>query len=104
MPRIPKPLNEGEETFALQCQCRKLFPEREYEFCPGRKWRFDFAFPLQRVAVEIEGGVHRIKSRFKSDIEKYNTGTLMGWKILRYTPAMIKTGRPLEVIENLIRS
>ena len=28
----------------------------EYRFHPGRDWRFDFAIPSRRVAVEVEGG------------------------------------------------
>ena len=32
-------------------------PELEYRFHPFRKWRFDFAWPEQKVAVEMEGGV-----------------------------------------------
>ena len=76
--------------------------QEEYRFHEVRQWKFDFAFPAKKVAVEIEGGVHRIKGRFQRDIEKYNTATLMGWKVLRYTPAMIKTGKPLAAIEDLI--
>lgn len=102
MGKIPKALNVAEETFSLQCRCRKLCPEREYEFCPGRKWRFDFAWPIERIAVEIEGGVHRIKDRFHRDIEKYNTAALMGWRVLRYTPKMIDEAKALEDIESLV--
>ena len=28
----------------------------EYRFHSGRDWRFDFAIPSRRVAVEVEGG------------------------------------------------
>ena len=28
----------------------------EYRFHPSRDWRFDFAIPSRRVAVEVEGG------------------------------------------------
>jgi len=31
-------------------------PEREYRFHSTRKWRVDFAFVQDRVAVELEGG------------------------------------------------
>lgn len=46
------------EKFASQIEGRKLAaPEREYYFAKsiGRRWRFDFAWPAQRLAVEIEG-------------------------------------------------
>lgn len=29
----------------------------EYRFHPTRKWRFDFAIPHIKVAIEIEGGL-----------------------------------------------
>jgi len=31
-------------------------PEQEYRFAPERKWAFDFCWPPQRIALEIEGG------------------------------------------------
>ena len=30
--------------------------EREFKFHPTRKWRFDYAFPDRKIAIEIEGG------------------------------------------------
>ena len=32
-------------------------PEEEYTFHPTRKWRFDFAYPDIKLAIEIEGSV-----------------------------------------------
>lgn len=29
----------------------------EHRFHPVRKWRFDAAFPVRKIAVEIDGGV-----------------------------------------------
>lgn len=66
-------------------------PETEYKFCPDRKWRFDYAFPKQKIAVEQEGGAwsqgrHTRGSGFIKDMEKYNKAVLLGWRVLRYTP------------------
>jgi len=63
----------------------------EYRFAPPRKWRFDFANPQRQIAIEIEGGVytrgrHTRPTGFLRDIEKYNTATLQGWRVLRCTP------------------
>lgn len=33
-------------------------PEREYRFHDQRRWRFDYAFIDQRVAIELEGGIY----------------------------------------------
>jgi len=66
-------------------------PEREYRFDPERRWRFDFAWPGLKVAVEIEGGVwirgrHVRPAGYLGDLEKYNRAVVLGWRVLRYAP------------------
>jgi very-short-patch-repair endonuclease len=68
-----------------------MIPRKEYKFCPTRRWRFDYAFVEEKIALEIEGGVwaygrHNRASGYIKDMEKYNCATVMGWKVLRYTP------------------
>jgi very-short-patch-repair endonuclease len=70
-------------------------PEREYRFHPVRRWRFDYAWKQQQLAVEIEGGTwqggrHSRGAGYQQDAEKGNTALSMGWKLLRYTPGMLK--------------
>ena len=70
-------------------------PEREYRFDMERKWRFDFAWPTQKVALEVEGGVwsggrHVRGSGYSKDIEKYNAATTQGWKVIRVTSKMLQ--------------
>ncbi|EPP5336614.1 hypothetical protein ACUSRM_000689 [Vibrio alginolyticus] len=31
-------------------------PMSEYRFHETRRWRFDFAYPDQQLAIEVEGG------------------------------------------------
>lgn len=62
--------------------------EEQYRFHPKRRWLFDFAFPEDKVAIEIEGGIfvrgrHVSPSGFVKDCEKYNAATSMGWRVLR---------------------
>lgn len=57
---------------------------REYRFHPERKWRFDFAFPSQRLAVEVDGKRHRSYAGIRSDCEKLNEAARMGWRVLRF--------------------
>lgn len=58
---------------------------REYRFHPTRKWRFDFAIPELKLAVEIEGrGRHQTVDGFRKDCEKYNAALLLGWRVLRF--------------------
>lgn len=72
-------------------------PEREYRFHAKRKWRFDFAWPDRKLAVEIEGGTwkksrHTSASGFHGDCEKYNAAALDGWTVLRFDAVMVNNG------------
>lgn len=57
---------------------------REYQFDPERRWRFDFAFPSQRLAVEVDGARHRTHRGQSSDCEKGNAAVLAGWRVLHF--------------------
>lgn len=77
-------------------------PVREYRFAPPRRWRFDFAYPKRKIAVEIEGGAwtggaHTRGKHFESDCEKYNTAVVMGWRVFRFTGGMVESGNLTEV-------
>lgn len=66
-------------------------PVTEHRFHHERKWRFDYAWPDARVALEVEGGVwtggrHTSSAGFLKDIEKYNAAARLGWRVLRCTP------------------
>ena len=66
--------------------------EKEYKFHPTRKFRFDYAFPRIKLAVEFEGGIwvqgrHTKGAGYAKDCFKYNSAADLGWTVLRYTPA-----------------
>lgn len=87
----------------LHTQCVK-----EYRFHPVRQWRFDYALPMQKVALEVEGGVwtqgrHTRPQGFLGDIEKYNTATVMGWRVVRCVPDDLMTGKTIDMLHALIR-
>lgn len=72
-------------------------PEKEYRFHPTRKWRFDYAWPKHKVAVEIEGGIwtsgrHTRAGGFLADMEKYNEAGKAGYRVFRFTPTQLKKG------------
>jgi hypothetical protein len=98
-----------EETLALQVKVLGLpVPEIEYVFAPPRKWRADFAWPLYRLLVEVEGGIfqggrHTTGAGFEADCSKYNEATLRGNRLLRFTPSMIRSGEALNTIERAIK-
>lgn len=79
-------------------------PISEHRFHPNRKWRIDFAFVDNKLAVEIEGGVwtkgrHTRSSGFLKDMEKYNALTELGWKLLRYQPNKINFNQIKKCLE-----
>lgn len=73
-------------------------PQSEFKFHPTRKWRFDYAWPDKKIALEIEGGIwtggrhSRGGIGFLKDMEKYNAAGKLGWRIFRYTPTEFKEG------------
>lgn len=91
-----------EQEFEAQLREARLIHVRELVFAPPRKWRFDFAFPAEKIALEIDGAVHRIKSRFNSDREKGNAALMLGWSVLHVTPAQVRSGEALALLCKLI--
>ena len=80
---------------------------REHEYAEGRKLRADFAWPEERLLVEVVGGIytgqaHGSVSGILKDIDRLNEATLNGWRLLRVTPKMIKTGEALELVEKAL--
>jgi len=107
---IPKPLSRGEEDFMLHCLADKLpAPDREHRFLEGRKFRFDFAWPKFKIAVEIEGGTrqngrHQRHDGFTADCRKYNLASLHGWKVFRFTSEQVKSGEAIDTMLTMMRS
>ena len=73
-------------------------PTTELMFHPKRKWRFDYAWEEQKLALEVHGGIHsggrHTRGRgFVEDRAKMNEATLLGWTVLEVTPEHIKSGQ-----------
>jgi very-short-patch-repair endonuclease len=73
------------------CNEHAVILEEEYQFNPERKWRFDWAIPSLKIAIEYEGGIFMEKSGHTSargmtkDADKYNSAQALGWIVLRFT-------------------
>ncbi len=97
-----------EAELALQIRAAKMpEPVREYKFHPTRKWRFDFCWPGQRVAVEVNGGIwtngrHNRGAGMESDSDKRTEATMLGWKVLDFTARTIRSGRAIQYLEKLL--
>lgn len=115
-----------EETLLFHLRAYKLpVPEREYRFaaeaCGGtgrgvkarlkaaglKDWRFDFAYPEQQLAIEVEGGGwtggrHTRGAGFAEDLRKYDAAMRLGWVVYRVDGALIRTGQAVKTIKRLL--
>jgi very-short-patch-repair endonuclease len=97
-------VSAAEEEMALHLKAHKIAYEREYRFHPERRWRFDFAIPEHKVAIEVEGGAfvngrHTRGAAFVKDCDKYNAAMLLGWRVFRFVPKQhVQTGLAIECI------
>lgn len=93
-------------TLAWQARADGLpAPLRELCAIPGRRYRFDLAWPEFRVAVEVDGGVHTVgedgqqggrhqrPAGFEADCEKLSLAAAHGWRVLKCTPRQVADGR-----------
>ena len=76
----------------------------EHRFHPTRLWRFDYAIPSHRIAIEIDGGVwiegrHNRPKGYIADLEKFNNAAALGWRVLKFTPQQKFTTKALRLIK-----
>jgi hypothetical protein len=109
-------MSEAETLLAVQLEQAGIPFEREYRFAPPRKWRADFAIlygPTFRsnddidVLVEIDGGGwvqgrHTRGSGFEKDAEKQSAAAILGYRVIRCTPAQVNDGRALSWIRQAL--
>ena len=97
-----------ENDFAFQIKASGLpAPVREYCFHATRKWRLDFVWVAERLAVEIEGGTwargrHTRGRGFEADCEKYAEALIAEWSVLRVTGAMVEDGRAINYLTQIL--
>lgn len=82
-------------------------PDPEHRFHHTRKWRIDYAWPDEKVALEVEGGVwtrgrHTRGSGYVKDMEKYNEVALHGFVLVRVVPDDLLTEDTLDLVERAI--
>lgn len=87
-------------------------PVPEFRFAPPRKWRFDYCWPAQRLALEVDGGAwlaggggrHNRARGFLADMVKLNRAACLGYRVLRCTPRQFAAGAlVLDLIAEALR-
>lgn len=97
--------------FDRQCYLAGLpapVPEFAFAKALGRKWRVDWCFVAELIAVEVEGGVfvqgrHSRGAGMVKDMEKYNTLACLGFRLIRVTPKQIANGEALNWVDRILR-
>ena len=117
--RYPKKRKRSklEDRFAAICEYQGWPPpERELRFHEAgvlyqkrRLFRFDFAWPEYRVAVELDGGVwkpssgHRSPSGITADHEKDFIAQYMGWFVIRINEISFREGHTELWVEEALK-
>ena len=82
-------------------------PIAEYRFHPIRKWRFDWAFPDAKVALEIHGGTwiqgkHSRGVGQRVDFCKWSHAAALGWRIIHVVPEQLESTQSLEWLKECL--
>jgi very-short-patch-repair endonuclease len=78
-------VSKAEELLDMAMLRAGLYPEREHFFTEARRWRFDFAWPEIKLAIEVQGaGAHQRFGGQGNDMEKINAAIEDGWRVLQY--------------------
>ena len=111
IPPMPRPRREKSEPPTFHEYINSQFGvvcTPEYQFCYGRKWRFDYAIIPLRIAVEVEGGTwingrHIRPQTYLRDLEKYNNAAAHGWLLLRVIPQDLYSTEFADLLRAAIR-
>ena len=81
----------------------------EFFFSVERNYRFDYAIPEFKIAIEQEGGIwakgnsgHSSGKGIQRDMDKSNLAQSHGWNVIRRTPDQMKTHQTIELIQKII--
>ncbi|ENV34529.1 hypothetical protein L289_2642 [Acinetobacter gerneri DSM 14967 = CIP 107464 = MTCC 9824] len=100
-------VSEGEATLIQHLQAYRIEFEQEFQFNKGRKWRADFYLVGTNILIEVEGGIwsngrHTRGKGYLGDMEKYNSATMLGYSVYRYSTEQVKSGKAIEEIRRLL--
>lgn len=86
---------------------RLPMPVTELRFAPPRRFRFDYAWPAQKIALEEQGGLfsggrHTRGAALLNEHEKLNLAALDGWRVLFCTPQTIRSKEMRQTLAMLL--
>lgn len=96
-------------VIAFYSECGLPLPVAEFQFLPERKFRFDFGWPTNKVALECQGGIfkripggHNRGAQIRKEHEKRNLAAVAGWRIIYCETETICTMDTVEFIRNAL--
>jgi very-short-patch-repair endonuclease len=100
-------MNDLEASLLFQIGALSLpIPETQYQL-PGRKFRWDMAWPDYRLLADIQGGGwvlgrHHRPGGYREDCIKSNLATIAGWRVLRVDTSMVESGEAVDTIKRAL--
>lgn len=81
--------------------------ERQWLFHDTRKFRFDFAYPAVKLAVEVDGGTwtqgrHTRGAGILADCEKSACAAILGWRVIHCVTNQVDSGEAAFWIEQAL--
>ena len=80
--------------------------EHEFKFLPDRRFRFDWAFPDKKIAIEydgIQGSGHASINGVLRDSEKLNLANLAGWRVYRVNTKTVHDGTAFTILDQALK-
>lgn len=97
------------EEFLNQLRIARLpAPETEVRFHETRRWRFDYAWPDRKIAVEYQGGIfyggigHNGIKGANRDCRKFSAATALGWRLFLINAEMVRDGSAFGFIQDAL--
>ncbi|MBL8474408.1 MAG: DUF559 domain-containing protein [Rhodocyclaceae bacterium] len=76
--------------------------ERNHRIDRSRRYEADFAWPDRKIAVEIDGQAHCIRTNMARDRRKDQWVRSIGWVLLRYCPEQVADGTAAAEVAELL--
>lgn len=110
-----KPKVDYKAIFLTHLKMAKLpQPACEFRFHETRRWRFDFAFPAQMIAIEYQGlnwkpkkgqdnnSGHQSIDGLRRDCAKFTEASLAGWRLILITAETVNNGQAVEWVRRAL--
>jgi len=110
VPKIKRQDNKYHKELQLIFMALGLDVVKEYRFDDKRKWKFDFALPAIKVAIEYEGlnfqhggaSGHQTIKGVAAGNEKYSEASIAGWCLVLVNALSVESGLAHDLIKRAV--